>query len=84
MTVNRARKGDKIVPEKIVALSEFCAKQQWPYIGPECLQRTDGSAVRRPARTITVELRTGDNGTTLVRLRVETWRCVDESNFPTT
>ena len=36
VTVNRARKGDKIVPEKIVALSEFCAKQQWPYIDPSC------------------------------------------------
>ena len=43
VTVNRARKGDKTVGDKIVALGEFCAEQQWPYIAPECLQRTDGN-----------------------------------------
>jgi len=37
--VNRARKSDKIVGDnKVSALGEFCG--QWPYIAPQCLQRT--------------------------------------------
>jgi hypothetical protein len=40
VTVNRARKSDKIVGNnKIAALGEFCAEQQWPYIASQCLQR---------------------------------------------
>ena len=72
VTTNKACKGDKIVGDKIVALGEFCAEQQWPYIAPECLQRTDGAAMRWPTRTITIEHRTGDNSSTLVRTPMET------------
>jgi hypothetical protein len=66
--VNRARKGDKIAAEKIVALSDLCAKQQWPYIDPECLQRADGSTVRSPTRTIYIERRTAESDIALGRL----------------
>lgn len=41
--VNRARKSDKdkiVGDNKISALGEFCVEQQWPYIAPQCLQRT--------------------------------------------
>jgi hypothetical protein len=72
VTVNPTRKGDKIVGDnKIVALGEFCAEQQWPYIAPQCLQRTDGAAVRWPTRTITIERR-ADGGSSLDKTPVET------------
>jgi hypothetical protein len=67
-TVNRVRKSDKIGPEKFVAMNEFCANQQWPYIDPECLQRADGSTVRWPTRTIHIERRTLDNDVAFGRL----------------
>jgi hypothetical protein len=72
VTVNRARKGDKIVGDnQVAALGEFCAEQQWPYIAPQCLQRTGGAAMRWPTRTITIEVR-NDGGTTLEKAPIET------------
>lgn len=43
-----------------------CERQTWPYIGSDCLTSLDGSPVRRPARTITIERRF-DNGSILVQ-----------------
>jgi hypothetical protein len=43
-----------------------CERQTWPYIASDCLTSIDGSPVRRPARTITIERRF-DNGSILVQ-----------------
>jgi len=57
--------------DRPIALDKLCADQQWPYIAPECLVAGKGSAVRQPARFITVERRNGD-ATTTVRVPLVT------------
>jgi hypothetical protein len=59
------RKGDKLaVP------STDCEDQSWPYIAHDCLVSPDGKPVRKVSRVITIERRTGDNSSELVRLPV--------------
>jgi hypothetical protein len=57
-------KGDK------QAVSTGCASQEWPYITTDCLVSTDGKPVRKVSRVITIERRTGDNSSELMRLPV--------------
>jgi hypothetical protein len=57
--------------DRLITLDKFCADQQWPYIAPECLVAGKGTAVRQPARFITVERRNGD-GTATVRVPLAT------------
>jgi hypothetical protein len=47
-----------------------CATQEWPYIAPNCLVAADGAQVRKVSRVITVERRTGENSSELVRVPV--------------
>jgi hypothetical protein len=56
-----ARKGD------LQARLNTCSSQAWPYIAADCL---DG-APRKAARTITIEKRTGDASSTLIRVDAE-------------
>ena len=49
-----------------VSRSTGCERQTWPYIASDCLTSIDGSDVRAPARTITIERRF-DNGSILVQ-----------------
>jgi hypothetical protein len=59
------RKGDKLaVP------SPDCDSQSWPYIAQDCLVSQDGNPVRKVSRVITIERRTGDNSSELMRLPV--------------
>ena len=58
------RRGDKLpVPES-------CAQQDWPYISQQCLSSADGKPIRKVTRVITIERRTGDNTSELVRVPV--------------
>jgi hypothetical protein len=57
------RKGDRL--HRI----ELCDSQPWPYRAAACLVAPDGKRVEA-ARTVTVERRTGDNASTLVRMPV--------------
>ncbi|HEX8165377.1 MAG TPA: hypothetical protein VF601_06255 [Beijerinckiaceae bacterium] len=45
-----------------------CSAQTWPNISRECLVAEDGTPIRKPARTITIEKREGANTSTLVRV----------------
>jgi hypothetical protein len=58
------RKGDKL------AMSDDCTRQDWPYISHDCLVSTNGQAVRKVNRVITIERRVGDNTSELMRLPV--------------
>ena len=44
-----------------------CTREHWPYIADECLVATEGT-VRRANRTITIERKTADNASQLVRV----------------
>ena len=44
-----------------------CTREHWPYIADECLVATEGS-VRRASRTITIERKTADNASQLMRV----------------
>jgi hypothetical protein len=57
-----ASKSDK----RAVSHPTGCERQTWPYMASDCLTSVDGSQVRRPARTITIERRF-DNGSILVQ-----------------
>ncbi len=48
-----------------------CTGQTWPYVAPKCLVSKTGRPVREPVRTITVEIRTGEGQSTLVRRRAD-------------
>lgn len=52
-----AAKGDRMP----VSRSTGCESQTWPYIASDCLTSIDGSPVRRPARTITIERKLGSS-----------------------
>jgi hypothetical protein len=59
------RKGDKLpLP------TADCSGHDWPYIAQDCLVSSDGNPVRKVTRVITVERRTGDNSSELLRLPV--------------
>jgi hypothetical protein len=45
-----------------------CAAQTWPNISRDCLVAENGTPVRTPTRTITIEKRDGANTSTLVRV----------------
>jgi hypothetical protein len=63
--VEMDRKGDKLP----VSLAD-CDRQGWPYIAQDCLVSSDGNPVRKVSRVITIERRTGDNSSELMRLPV--------------
>jgi hypothetical protein len=59
------RRGDKLpVP------AAECELQSWPYIAHDCLISQDGNPVRKVNRVITIERRTGENSSELMRLPV--------------
>jgi hypothetical protein len=45
-----------------------CAAQTWPNISRDCVAAENGTEVRKPVRTITMEKRDSANVSTLVRL----------------
>jgi len=47
-----------------------CDRQGWPYISQDCLISADGKPVRKINRVITIERRTGENSSELMRLPV--------------
>ncbi len=49
-----------------------CTQQDWPYIAQTCLTSADGKPVRKIARVITVERRTGENSSELTRVPLTT------------
>jgi hypothetical protein len=54
-------KGDRLLFDR------SCSQQAWPYIAFECLMSIDGTPLRQTGRTVTSEIRTGDNTSILVR-----------------
>jgi hypothetical protein len=64
-SVQMDQKGDKLaVP------TTDCDRHSWPYIAQNCLVAMDGNPVRKVSRVITIERRTGDNSSELMRLPV--------------
>ena len=57
-----AKKGD------LEARQTNCSGNAWPYIPADCVS---GASTRPISRTITIEKRTGDAASTLVRVRAE-------------
>jgi hypothetical protein len=45
-----------------------CSAQTWPNISRDCLVAENGTPIRKPARTITIERRESANTSTLVRV----------------
>jgi hypothetical protein len=64
-SVQMDQKGDKLP----VSMAD-CDGQGWPYIAQDCLVSSDGNPVRKVSRVITIERRTGDNSSELMRLPV--------------
>jgi hypothetical protein len=54
--------------DSLRTLDPACATQAWPNISRECLVAENGGQVRKPARTITIEKREGQNTSVLVRV----------------
>jgi hypothetical protein len=50
------------------ATDPACATEAWPNISRECLVAENGGQARKPARTITIEKREGQNTSVLVRV----------------
>jgi hypothetical protein len=50
------------------ATDPACATEAWPNISRECLVAENGAKARKPARTITIEKREGQNTSVLVRV----------------
>ena len=59
-------KGDRLAAPKVQ--DPACSAQTWPNISRDCLVAEDGTPIRKPARTITIEKREGANTSTLVRV----------------
>ena len=59
------RRGDKLA----VPAAE-CELQSWPYLAQNCLISQDGNPARKVTRVITIERRTGENSSELMRLPV--------------
>jgi hypothetical protein len=51
-------------------MSDSCARQDWPYLAPECLVSADGNPAPKVNRVITIERRVSDNVSELVRMPV--------------
>lgn len=51
--------------------NQACAGETWPAISASCLTSADGTPVRKPVRTITLEHRAGQNTSVLVRVPAE-------------
>lgn len=48
-----------------------CGAQTWPHIHPRCLAGTARAASAAPVRTVTVEYRTGESSSALLRLPLQ-------------
>jgi hypothetical protein len=59
-------KGDRLR----LQMEDRCAAQTWPNISSDCVVAVNGASGRKPARTITIEERTGANSSALVRVPV--------------
>jgi hypothetical protein len=62
-TVKTEGKGDQLR-----SADPTCATQTWPNISQDCLVAENGTPVRKPVRTITIEKREGASTSTLVRV----------------
>ena len=51
-------------------VTDLCDRAGWPYFAQDCLVNADGGPVRKVTRVITIERRTGDNSSELVRTPV--------------
>jgi hypothetical protein len=60
------------LPKGDRALVAGCLNQDWPYIAQGCLVSSNGQPVRAVARVITIERRTGDNSSELIRAPLTT------------
>ena len=60
-------KGDRL-GDQLKVQNPTCSAQTWPNISRECLVAEDGTPIRKPARTITIERRESANTSTLVRV----------------
>jgi hypothetical protein len=56
-------KGDRLA-------TDACDRAGWPYFAHDCLVNAEGGPVRKVSRVITIERRTGDNTSELVRTPV--------------
>ena len=59
-------KGDRLGDQ--LKVDPACSAQTWPNISRDCLVAENGTPIRKPARTITIEKREGANTSTLVRV----------------
>jgi len=50
--------------------TDACDRAGWPYFAQDCLVNAEGGPVRKVSRVITIERRTGDNSSELVRTPV--------------
>ena len=62
-TAAQPGKGDQLKSQ-----APACSVQTWPNISRDCLVAEDGTPIRKPARTITIEKRESANTSTLVRV----------------
>ncbi|HEX8666246.1 MAG TPA: hypothetical protein VF744_19695 [Beijerinckiaceae bacterium] len=60
-------KGDRLGDQPKVQ-DPSCSAQTWPNISRDCLVAENGTPIRKPARTITIEKREGANTSALVRV----------------
>jgi hypothetical protein len=63
--IEMGRRGDKLM----VAGGD-CDRQGWPYFSQHCLVASDGEPMRKVSRVITIERRTGENTSELMRVPV--------------
>ncbi len=54
--------------DQLRGLDQSCAAQTWPNISRDCVVAENGTPVRKPVRTITIEKRESANTSTLVRV----------------
>ena len=60
-------KGDRL-GDQLKGQDPACSAQTWPNISRDCLVAEDGTPIRKPVRTITIEKREGANTSILVRV----------------
>ena len=56
--------------DRLQATTDSCDRAGWPYFAHDCLVNAEGGPVRKVSRVITIERRTGDNTSELVRTPV--------------
>jgi hypothetical protein len=66
-TAAQPGKGDRL-SDQPKSQAPACSAQTWPNISRDCLVAEDGTPIRKPVRTITIEKREGANTSTLVRV----------------